>query len=159
MTRTPEQWLALPKAELDVALAEALREKPWKHNLVLHGSYDLSRWECRKCKLSFEMDEVKSAEYTGSDDYDWCEGATKKPCSVPDPIDSEDWNVAKHWQGKCTIRVFEKHATDVIRVSTCTPGLSVIDAMRVLSLMCRPVDAKIPLIAAAMAVERNKDGR
>lgn len=139
MTRTPEQWLSLPKAELDVALPEVLTPGPWKHGLSRKGSV------CPKCNRH---------KYTRQN------GKPKAtPCSVPDPIDSEDWNVAKCWQGKCTIRVFEKHVTDVIRVSTCTPGLSVIDAMRVLSLMCRPVDAKIPLIAAAMAVERNKDGR
>ena len=92
MSKTPEQWLALGD-DLPLELAKLFTPRPWAHNLVLHGSYDLARWVCKKCKQSFKMNEVKSANYTGSAGYDWCKGATEKPCSVPDPI-TIDWNTA-----------------------------------------------------------------
>ena len=91
---TVNEWLALPDDKLGVALAKVLTPGPWKHDLVLHGSYSFTHWECRKCKQSFKTGQVKSANYTGSTGYDWCEGATKDPCPVPVPIDINDWNVA-----------------------------------------------------------------
>ena len=62
-----------------------------------------------------------------------------------------DWNTAKCWQGKCNIVKFEEYATDVVRLVTMRSDLTESEAMAVLAFMCRPEDAKVPLIAAALA--------
>lgn len=78
MTRTPEQWLALPKVKLDVALGKLLNKKPWEHDWF----DNLRVPKCSKCG---------------------CDADSKtRPtfCSVPDRIDSEDWGEAMKWRDK-----------------------------------------------------------
>ena len=65
----PEQWLALNKKELDIALAKVLTPGPWKH---LWGEGVIF---CQKCNQRYAMN-------------------MSEHCPVPDPIDSSDWNVA-----------------------------------------------------------------
>ncbi len=69
---TISEWLKLPKAELDIELAKVLTpEHDW------HGNHYGT--VCHKC-------------------YDYKGDETTPPaCSVPNPIDSDDWNVAMEW--------------------------------------------------------------
>lgn len=128
MTRTPAQWLALPKVKLDVALARVFTPKPWFH-----------KWRynrCRKCGCT-----PSSAK-------------RHKPCDLPDPIDSEDWNVVMQWRDKTQdaafqIAMLQVHEEIQSQKEGCTDAYA-----RWATNLTRPRDL---LIAAATVAEM--DGR
>lgn len=70
--RTVDQWLAIPEDDLPTELGR-LTPGPWVH-----------RWRynrCKKCNVTLKEGQFKC-------------------CSVPDPIDIKDWNVATKWARK-----------------------------------------------------------
>ena len=128
---TVQEWLQLPKPELDIELAKVLTPGPRKHNLS-HLPH------CIKCKhdiVGFEAD---------------------TPCPIPDPIDSDDWNVAMKWRDKVVGKPIDENArrirndyfytlTDVVRTGQAIPPSTA-------DLICY-AQSKHYLIAAALAKE------
>lgn len=132
--RTAKEWLDLPEDELGVELARVRTPGPWEH-----------KWRYLKSKHTIRCKKCGDGAVAGD---------AKSPCSAPDRIDIKDWNVAKHWQGKCNIIRFQERAVDVMREVVADKDLSRDIALQTLALMCRPEDARVVLIIAAMATER-----
>ncbi len=104
-TKTPKEWVQTPKGDLGVALAEELVPKPWEHKLVVDpAKFGRSLKDfCFKCKARVSILKHDSYPYTKSWEHHAAVG-----CTVPNPIDFKDWNVAKYWQGKCFEGDFER---------------------------------------------------
>ncbi len=143
--RTAEQWLA--EQDLPTELAKALTPGPWKHdiyNSFKHGS--LTRFFCTKCGNIIEnvtgeyMSGVPGRTVYESDD----------PCPVPDPI-TIDWNTAKFWQGKCEQEAYIQAAIAVYE-ELYPDKLSLRKRVYCwLASLCKPEDAKLVIVIAAMA--------
>lgn len=92
MSRSPEKWLALDD-KLGVELAKVLREKPWKHDLYEGELCTDRNVVCSKCDgVPAEFTGVYVNGVPGRTIYE-----SDELCPVPDPIDTEDWNVAMEW--------------------------------------------------------------
>ena len=132
---TVNEWLALDD-KLGVELAKVLDKDTRRHE-VYPGAVLCHRCMKPVIKHMANCDEVILPEYN-------------QPCSVPDPIDINDWNVAKHYEALALDK-------DPARYATC---------LRSLYLGGRPVsvweiialdrDPRKRLIAAAMA-EREEE--
>jgi len=114
MAKTTKKRLALSKAELDLELAKVLG--PWKHGKLIPET-GIRRHEqftglqsldvCEKCEK----------------DWEWCE---VHPCPIPNPIDSDDWNVAMEWRdwvinesGFAWYDIFEEVASTITGSCDC----------------------------------------
>lgn len=92
--RTTKQWLA--ERELGLEAAKVLVPGPWKHKWNGSGAI------CCDCLNCGVMQRSRTR---------------KEDCPVPDPIDVNDWNVAKYWQGKITKDAFDSAIWEVYRAS------------------------------------------
>lgn len=104
-TKTPKEWIQTPEKDLGVAFGEALTPEPWEHKLVVDpnkfGStlVDL----CAKCKEKVPILENDIFPFPKSYGQFASDG-----CSVSDPVDFKDWNVAKYYQKQCFEGDFER---------------------------------------------------
>lgn len=152
--RTVDQWLALGGDKLPVELARVFVPKPWKHDWkwLWPGDPPTGRYcECRKCENggclslalpSYDVDD-KLFELFGY-------------CDVPDPVDIKDWNVAKYWQGQCAEYTFLRMAQKAYKAVNPHAHADMVWASRWLATLHKLEDARLVLIIAAMAVEREK---
>lgn len=85
MNKTAVELTTLSDEELGRVAAEVLVPKPWKHNVP---SMCLS---CEKCGERLAK--------PGRHGFMWRE-KDEGPCTIPDPIDVTDWNVAMEWRDK-----------------------------------------------------------
>ncbi len=130
--RTAEQWLALD--DLPTELARVLTPGPYSHAIGHYG-----QWICVKCRTSFPDDKN-----------------IPKTCPVPDPI-TIDWNTAKYWQGKCEQEAYIQAAITVYE-ELYPDKLSLRKRVYCwLASLCKPEDAKLVLVIAAMAAERKEE--
>ena len=136
--RTVQQWLALD--DLPTELARVLTPGPWEHRNGGHGG----EIRCNKCF-------AKCDEQDNKCEYHF------KPCLVPDPI-TIDWNTAMEW--------FRKYRPDyaifrdiymAMHKSAEPWHIYLHTVWKWIANMCEVKEARIRLIAAAMAAERKEE--
>ena len=95
--KTLEQLLAMPKGKLGVELAKVLTPGPWKHKWDTCGQNALNK--CQKCGKPWASSS----------------NAIKRnfSCPVPDPLDTEDWNVAMKWRDWITREIVNSVADEM----------------------------------------------
>lgn len=122
---TAAEWQAIPEDKCGVALAKVLTSR--------HGPFE--RWE----------HEIKA----GSSLCQKCgERNSDDPCSIPDPIDINDWNVAMEWKNKVNLISWFSALVDVWFAKTNTELFS----EREVLFDAQP---RHYLIAAALVAGRN----
>ncbi len=130
--RTAKEWLALGD-ELGVELVKVLTPGPWEHK-----SYELGDTiRCSKCFAECDEDSSDCAYHF-------------HPCLVPDPI-VLDWNTAKYWQGKIDPPIMFFREIYSVLFSSDIANITFAQVLSWVASLTRPEDAKIPLIAAALA--------
>ncbi len=91
------------KTALALQAAKLFTLKPWKHKTECEVNGDICYEKCVRCS-----EHAKPVVYVDKDDNEinqdiyWENTAAfeKTDCTIPDPVDVEDWNVAKKIAGE-----------------------------------------------------------
>lgn len=149
--KTAEQWFALDDLPTELGIVFT-PEKEWKHDISnTYEHCEMNRFACTKCHKCIEnLSHKYISGVPGRTVY-----SSDEPCPVPDPI-KIDWNTAKYWQGKIDppLKFFRELYMVVFDRERDSINIQEVKAWVV--ALTQPEDAKIPLIAAAMAMERSK---
>ncbi len=153
--KTAERWFALD--DLPTELGRVFTpEKEWKHDIS--NTYEHCEMNCFACTKCHKCIENLSHKYIsgvpGRTVY-----SSDEPCSVPDPIDTEDWKVAMEWRDRCVEKCGARKFRDAMRkvamyqtnTEPATAHLQRQFGANWFSVYAQP---KHYLIAAAMAAER-----